>query len=69
MLENNQKNASQLLTPLIFYKMNIINDSTLDYLDEMTNTGLEESNDFATPYVQPKIRDVGDVGVGVGVKI
>ena len=36
----------------------------------MTNTGLEESNGFGTAYVQPKIRDVGDVGdVGIGTGI
>lgn len=47
--------------------MNIIDDSSLDCLDEMTNTGLEESNGFGTAYVQPKIRDVGDVGIGTGI--
>ena len=49
--------------------MNIINDSSLDYLDEMTNIGLEESNGFGTAYVQPKIRDVGDVGIGTEINI
>lgn len=47
--------------------MNIIDDSSLDCLDEMTNTVLEESNGFGTAYVQPKIRDVGDVGIGTGI--
>lgn len=47
--------------------MNIINDSSLDYLDEMTNTGLEESNGFGTAYVQPRIKDVGDIGIKTGV--
>lgn len=49
--------------------MNIINDSSLDYLDEMTSTGLEESNGSENAYVQPKIKDIGDIGVTTGVKI
>ncbi len=43
--------------------MNIISDSSLDYLDEMTNGGLNESESDAVLYVQPTIRDVGDIGV------
>lgn len=68
MSENNPKNASQLLTLQIFYKMNIISDSSLDYLDEMTNGGLNESESDAVLYVQPTIRDVGDIGVTNGVR-
>ena len=48
--------------------MNIISDSSLDYLDEMTNGGLNESESDAVLYVQPIIRDVGDIGVTNGVR-
>ncbi len=68
MLENNQRNASQLLTLKIFCKMKIINNSSLDYLDEITNTGVTESNYDATVYSQPTVRDVGDVGIKTGIK-
>ncbi|GJG64716.1 hypothetical protein PRLR6014_11920 [Prevotella lacticifex] len=68
MLESNQKNASQLLTLKIFYKMNIISDSSLDCLDEMTNTGPTESYGGATVFSQPSIRDIGDVGIKTGIR-
>lgn len=48
--------------------MNIISDSSLDYLDEMTNGGLNESESDAVLYAQPTIRDVGDIGVTNGVR-
>ena len=67
-MENNQKNASQLLTLKIFYKMNIISDSSLDYLDEMTSTGPTESYSEGTFFAQPSIRDVGDVGIKTGIR-
>ena len=47
--------------------MNIINESSLDYLDKMTNTRFEESNVFEDGYVYPVIRDIGDVGVTTGI--
>lgn len=47
--------------------MNIISDSSLDCLDEITNTGPAESYDDATVYAQPTIRDVGDVGIKNGI--
>ena len=47
--------------------MNIISDSSLDYLDEMTNAGLEQSNDVEDVYVQPVIKDIGDVGIKTGI--
>ena len=67
-MENNQKNASQLLTLKIFYKMNIISDSSLDYLDEMTSTGPTEAYSEGTCFAQPSIRDVGDVGIKTGIR-
>lgn len=45
--------------------MNIINDSSLEYLDEMTNGGSIESDKV---YVQPAIKDIGDVGIKTGVR-
>lgn len=48
--------------------MNIISDSSLDYLDEMTNTGPTESYSEGTVYAQPSIRDVGDVGIKTGIR-
>ncbi len=47
--------------------MNIISDSSLDCLDEMTNDGLNEpeSKDI---YIQPTIRDIGDIGVKNGIR-
>lgn len=49
--------------------MNIISDSSLDRLDEMTNTGLTESYSDSKVSVQPSIRDVGDVGITTGIGI
>lgn len=48
--------------------MNIISDSSLDYLDEMTDGGLNESESDAVLYAQPTIRDVGDIGVKNGIR-
>lgn len=48
--------------------MNIISDSSLDYLDEMTNGGLNESESDTILYALPTIRDVGDVGVKNGIR-
>lgn len=49
--------------------MNIINESSLDYLDEITNCELCEFNKNDNVSVKPGIRDVGDISVGVGVGI
>lgn len=48
--------------------MNIISDSSLDYLDEMTDGGLNESGSDVVLYAQPTIRDVGDIGVKNGIR-
>lgn len=48
--------------------MNIISDSSLDCLDEMTNTGPTESYGGATVFSQPSIRDIGDVGIKTGIR-
>lgn len=48
--------------------MNIISDSSLDYLDEMTNGGLNESESDDVLYALPTIRDVGDIGVKNGIR-
>lgn len=48
--------------------MNIVDETSLDYLDEITNGGeakLEQKNDVR---VQPTIRDVGDVGIKTGIR-
>ncbi len=47
--------------------MNIISDSSLDCLDEMTNDGLNES-ESKDIYIQPTIRDIGDIGVKNGIR-
>ena len=48
--------------------MNIISDSSLDYLDEIINGGLNESESDAVLYALSTIRDVGDIGVKNGIR-
>ena len=47
--------------------MKIINESSLDDLDKLTNDSVNSSNGPTDVRVSPTIRDIGDVGVTTGV--
>ena len=67
MLANTLMSVCLLLTLLIFCNMEIINESSLDNLDKLTNDSTNGSNDLTDVSISPAIRDIGDVGVTTGI--
>lgn len=47
--------------------MEIINESSLDNLDKLTNDSTNGSIDPNDVSISPAIRDIGDVGVTTGI--
>lgn len=47
--------------------MEIINESSLDNLDKLTNDNVNSSNASTDVTISPTIRDIGDVGIRTGI--
>lgn len=67
MLANALMSVCLLLIFQNFCNMKIINESSLDDLDKLTNDSVNSSNGSTDVRVSPTIRDIGDVGVTTGV--
>lgn len=67
MLANALMSVCLLLTLQIFCDMRIINESSLDNLDKLTNESTNASNGSTDVGVSPTVRDIGSVGVTTGV--
>lgn len=68
MLANALMSVCLLLIFQIFCNMEVINESSLENLDKLTNDSLNSRGDSTDVRISPAIKDIGDVGITTGIK-